>query len=315
VTAFVVNVPLSLVSRVQYAYQQVAQSSLWQAAGSVCALPLTLLAVAAEVPALAVVGAIVAGPLLVNVANSLWVYTRQLPELAPGLRGLDRRIVRELLDLSGLLLVLTVVMSVATNVDLLIITHLLDLGAVTAYAVPAKLFAQIGLVATLVNLPLWSANGEALARGQIGWVRHTTRRMTFVSGGAVTLVALSLVVTGEALLSRWLGTALGADRWLLVGLASWWVVLATISPRFMVQNAAGIIWPQLLGWSLFLVVSVPAKWYGAKLFGATAIPYVGTASYLLTVVPLAVYGFRRALSASAPSPLSADAEPTDMGRS
>ncbi|GAB3957783.1 hypothetical protein GCM10027614_73920 [Micromonospora vulcania] len=49
-TAFLLNIPLSLVARVQYAYQQVAISNIWQAAASALSLPLALGAVYAKLP-------------------------------------------------------------------------------------------------------------------------------------------------------------------------------------------------------------------------------------------------------------------------
>jgi hypothetical protein len=104
------------------------------------------------------------------------------------------------------------------------------------------------------------------------------------------------VLFGDRFFATWLSVPLGANRWLLGGLALWWVMLATISPRFMVQNAAGVVRPQLVGYSLYLVLSVIAKWYGTKWFGMVVIPYIGLVSYLLTVVPAALFGYRRALA-------------------
>ena len=64
----------------------------------------------------------------------------------------------------------------------------------------------------------------------------------------------------------------------------------------MVQNAAGVVSPQLLGWTLYLVLSVTAKWYGVGHLGITAFPYIGLAIYGLTVLPAALYGYRKALA-------------------
>jgi hypothetical protein len=73
------------------------------------------------------------------------------------------------------------------------------------------------------------------------------------------------------------------------------VMLATMSPRFMVQNAAGIVRPQLIGYALYLILSVVAKWYGVKHLGITSIPYIGVAVFMLTTLPATLYGYRRAL--------------------
>ncbi|MFG2046870.1 lipopolysaccharide biosynthesis protein [Micromonospora sp. NPDC048935] len=294
-TAFALNVPLSLIARVQYAYQQVGRSNVWQTAGSLAALGAVLGVVWADLSPLLVVALSVAAPLLVNLLNTLWFFGRQEPRIRPTPRAVQAHAAVELTRLSGLFFLLTVVISFATNADTLIIAHALGLSAVAGYVVPAKLLSQLGQLVVLVNVPLWPANGEALAQGQVDWVRRTTRRMTVVSVLAAGVPAAVLVAFGEWLFAAWLPVPMGGDRWLLAGLGVWWLLQSALSPRFMVQNAGGVLVPQLVGWGAFLVVSVLGKWYAADRIAVAAVPWVGAVGYALTVVPAALYGYRRAL--------------------
>ncbi|MEV5692514.1 lipopolysaccharide biosynthesis protein [Micromonospora globbae] len=304
-SAFVLNIPLSLVTRVQYAYQQVAVSNLWQTAGNAMALPLVVLAVWAELSPVAVVAASVVGPLLANAGNSVWLYASRMPEVRPRLGHVDLASMRNLLRLGGLFFLLTVVISAANSADNLVIAHTRGLEAVTEYAVPAKVLAQAGMLVSLVNVPLWPANGEALNKGDLGWVRRTVRRMTLISTAVAVVPAVILVAVGEQMFATWLSAPLGDDRWLLVGLATWWTLLAAIGPRFMVQNAAGLVRPQLVGWAAFLAISLVLKWYGSEKWGIVAVPFVAVGVYLVTVLPAALYGYRAALRMSAPETESA----------
>ncbi|MBG6066711.1 lipopolysaccharide biosynthesis protein [Micromonospora ureilytica] len=294
-TAFLLNIPLSLVARVQYAYQQVAVSNVWQAAASALSLPLALGAVFADLPPIAVIASIAIAPLLVNIANTVWTFGWRLPQLAPRPRFVDGRGIRDLFALGGLFFMVTLLMVLADNADPLIIAHLLGLASVTAYAVPAKLFTQLGALVTLVNQPLWPMHGEALARGDLAWVRRTVRRMTVVSTLIALLPSTFLVLFGEQFFAAWLPIPIG-NRSLLVGLACWWLVLAAISPRFMVQNAAGVVRPQLWGYLLYLPLSVVGKVLGVHWLGLSAAPFIAVGVYSLTVVPAAIYGYRRALT-------------------
>jgi O-antigen/teichoic acid export membrane protein len=223
------------------------------------------------------------------------MYGYHAKNIAPHLSSVDRMSTRELLRLSGMFFTLTVVMAAADSMDNLIIAHTAGLHDVATYAVPAKLFAQVGVFLGLVNVPLWTFHGEALARGDVAWVRRATGRMTVISILIAVIPSIVIVCFGDFICSTLFGVTAGANRWLLAGLALWWVILATISPRFMVQNAVGVVRPQLIGFSLYLVLSVVAKWYCTKWFGITVLPYIGVATYLLTVLPTALYGYRRAL--------------------
>jgi len=297
-SAFLINIPLSMVQRVQYAYQQVAQSNLWQAGGGLLSVALAAVAVHASLAPATVIAAAVSGPIIANVANSAWFYTTRGHRLAPRWNAVDRAIAASILRLGGQFLALSIVTSAALNSDNLIIAHAVGLEAVTNYSVPARLFAALGLVVTLVNLPLWPANGEALARGDYEWVRKMTRRMTALSGLAVVLPAAVLVASGGRVISIWVGGTVHASFWLLIGLASWWFLIAIAGPRFMVQNASGVIGPQLIGWGVFLVVSLPTKWVVAHEFGVGGVAIVGAIGYLLIVWPAARIGYRRVLDAA-----------------
>jgi O-antigen/teichoic acid export membrane protein len=294
--AFVINIPLSLIQRVQYACQQVAQNNIWQAAGTTFSVLITWLAVSAKLQPTVIVAAAVSGPLIANAANSLWVYSREGRRLRPRLRSVDRSVITAMFQIGGQFFILSIVTSVALNADNLIIARTLGLTAVTEYSVPSKVFTGLGLMVTLINLPLWPANGDALTRGDYNWVRKTTSRMTVLSGVAVLLPVLAFFLIGDKVLSRWLKADLHGSPWLFLGLGIWWILLATAAPRFMVQNASGLVLPQLVGWILYLVLSVPAKLLLANTFGVAGVAIVGSIGYALLVWPAAAIGYRKALS-------------------
>lgn len=294
-TAFTLNVPLSLIVRVQYAYQQVSWSNLWQTGGNLVGVATVLGLVSAGLSPIVVIAASAAAPLLVNLVNTVWFFGRQSPQLRPRVAAVEAVTARELVRLGGRFFLVTVVMTAATNADTLIIAHTLGLSSVAAFAVSAKLLAQVGLVAALVNVPLWPANGDALAQRQFDWVQRITRRMTVVSVLAAGLPAAAFVLLGDRLFAVWLPVSVDGDPWLLAGLGAWWVLQAGLSPRFMVQNAGGVIGPQLIGWTVFLALSTVGKWYGAERFGVDAVAWAGAACYALTVVPAALYGYHRTL--------------------
>ncbi len=290
-TGFLVNIPLSLVQRVQYAYQQVPSSNFWQASGSVLSLVLALLAVTTDRRPAEVIAATVAGPILSNVANSVFTYSRSLRRVVPRPSAVNRALFLPLITLGGRFLILSVITSVALYSDNLIVAQAFGAAEVTQLAVPAKLFAALGLVVSLVNMPLWPANSEAMARGDTSWVRRTTRTMTLLSGAAVLIPSLGLIFFGDQIIGAWSQGSVHPSQLLLVALAVWWTLLATASPRFMVQNSVGVLRPQLVGWTLFLLISIPAKWIGAQQLGVGGVVLAGALAYAVFVWPAAHRGY------------------------
>ncbi|MEU6078099.1 lipopolysaccharide biosynthesis protein [Micromonospora sp. NPDC047074] len=296
--AFLVNIPLGLIQRVQYAHQQVAQSNLWQAGGSLVSVGLVFAAVAADAGPVLVVGAAVLAVPVVSLGNSICYFGWQNRLLRPRRRDVRVAVARGLLRLGVRFFVLSVLSSMALNVDPFLVGRLLGLEASANYAVVLRLFSLLALFVTLVNMPLWPANGEALARGDVSWVRRNTRRMIVLSVAAVAVPAGGLVLWGNDILQSWVRSPELPPTPVAVfaALATWSVLVASASPMFMVQNSIGLLRPQFAGWTAFLVFSVVLKITVARRLGLAGIASVGAASYALTVLPAALFGYRRTLS-------------------
>lgn len=107
-------------------------------------------------------------------------------------------------------------------VDPIIITQALGADAVAGYGAMQRLFA-VGLVAQHLVMPLWPAFGEALARGDFGWVRVTLYRSLAATLGLTALLGTGLVVLGPWITRHWLaGTGpVYVPSWsLLTGMAA-----------------------------------------------------------------------------------------------
>lgn len=293
-----VNVPLSLIVRVQYAAQKVSLANAWQAVGAALSLLLAGLSVALDLGAVAVTVGIVAGPLLASGLASVWFYWSN-PELRPFVVRPSVADVRALSVMGTGFFVLSIVIVVGSNLDVVLVSHFEAAAAVVAFGVVTRVFTQVGGLMSLLNAPLWPINGEALARGDLDWVKRNTTRMTIISTLATAAASVLILIAGGRLFDLWTGVPLDLSRWLLVGCAVWWTALSALSPRFMVQNSQGVIRPQLVGWAAFLVISLPIKISVLLGPGMQFVPLAASAVLVFTVVPGCIVGYRRALSLAA----------------
>jgi len=291
---FFFNMPLSLIQRVQYASDQVNSSNLFTSTGPIISLALTLGATRAQLPAALIVGSATVGPLIANVGATIWFFGHN-KFLIP--RSSDRKGAEPLalLSLGGLYVLITMSSSLAINSDSLVIAHTLGPAEVAAFAVAARVMAAMGLLISLVNLPLWPAAANALARGDTAWVRRTTHRMTLVSVVFVGCSSLVIMIISEPLIAALSKGLVGRDLALLACLGVWWTVVALTSPLMMVQNAAGVLVPQLVGWVVFLLASLPLKVLAVSSLGLYAGPLVGAVSYSVVVLPSALWGYKRSM--------------------
>lgn len=298
--AFAVNVPLSLIQRIQYARAQVTQSNAWQAAGALSSMVAVLGAIAAGSGPLTVIACAVLAVPLTNLVNTLVYFWLQESTGRPRPGLVHRGTAAGLLRLGLRFFALSAMSSVALNVDNPLVAHVLGLTVAAHYAVVGKIFGILSVFVGLVGMTIWPANGAALARGETGWVRRNTRRMVVLNGLIVGTVGLALVVFGHRLLEVWVG---GVDVAVvpvavLAGLALWALLVAVASPLLLVQNSIGLLRPQFVGWAAFLLLATALKLAGLRAFGLVGLPAAGCLAYLLTMWPAAVVGYRRALATS-----------------
>ncbi|TNH27615.1 lipopolysaccharide biosynthesis protein [Micromonospora orduensis] len=314
-SAFLANIPLALIQRVQYAHQQVAQSNLWQAGGSLVSVVLVYAAVTGGAGHVLVIAAAVLAVPLVNLANGVCYFAWQDRDLRPRARHVRAEVARGLLRLGVRFFLLSVLASVVLNLDGFLIGRVLGLPAAATYAVVLRMFALLTLFITLVNLPLWPANGEALARGDLAWVRRVTLRMVCLSAGVVALPGLALVLIGNDLLRLWVRAAdlPPVSPTLFAGLAVWSVLLAVAAPLFMVQNSVGLLRPQFVGWAACLLLAVPLKIVLADRVGLPGVALASAVTYALTVLPAAVVGYRRVVANRSARPEPAGTAATAVG--
>ncbi|WP_433392423.1 lipopolysaccharide biosynthesis protein [Micromonospora sp. KLBMP9576] len=298
--AFAVNVPLSLIQRIQYARAQVTQSNAWQATGALFSMAAVLAAIATGRGPLTVIACAVLAVPLTNLLNTLVYFWLQEPTARPRPGLVHRATAVGLLRLGLRFFALSAMSSIALNVDNPLVAHVLGLSVAAHYAVVGKLFGVLSVFVALVGMAVWPANGVALARGDTAWVRRTTRRMVLLNGLIVGTAGLGLVLCGHRLVQAWVG---GVDVAVvpvavLAGLAFWSFLVAVASPLLLVQNSVGLLRPQFVGWATFLLLATALKVAGLRQFGLVGLPVAGCLAYLLTMWPAAVLGYRRALANS-----------------
>lgn len=293
IVGFALSLPTSVVQRVQLALQDGFRSSLWQMAGNLASMALLVTAVHFRVGIALLVACVVMIPPLAATLNS-WVYFGfERPEYRPGWSHIDRGAIRILLRMGALYLVLSVLTALSLSLDNVIVAHVMGIGAVAVFAIPARISAMLFAIINLINIPLWTATGEAFARKDFKWIRRTVARMILLSAGATFIFGVALVVIGPGAIQLWIGDSITVPRSLLSGFAFWSFVLAVAAPLFMVLNGAGMLVSQIRMFCVFVPISLGLKVLLATRFGTAGVPWGTGAAYAVIILPLLVVALRQ----------------------
>ena len=293
VVSMILNVPFSLIQRTQLAMQEGYRSNLWQCAGNLLGLLLILLISRLNLGVLAMIWASSMITVIVSALNTFVYFIRQRPELRPSMKAFDKPLCGRLLKTGMAFFVLSIFTSVSLSIDNVIVAHTCGLSDVTPYSILYKIAAMIGVVSAMLSSPMWSANGEALQRGEYQWVREATRKIALISVLFSTAATIGILLLMKPALWILTDGTVETDYSLLIGMCLYQIIVSFTNPYFMILNGAGIVRFQIVNYLIYAVISLPMKFLLGERYGAMVIPWIGLGTYLLILtVPTMLRSFQ-----------------------
>jgi O-antigen/teichoic acid export membrane protein len=298
---FLLNIVAGIVQRVQLGLQMGFLNGIASAVGSVIGLAAVLLAIhlSASLPWL--IAGLLGGPLLALVVSGWWLFARLRRDLIPRHGDVDAPTMARLARLGGLFFVLQIASALAYASDNLVGARFAGAAAVGEFAIASKIFSVVAVVVPIFLGPLWPAYGEAIARGDLAWVRRTLVRSTCLAGLIAGLCALVLIAFFSPLTEWWLHRLPAVSASLLWGLASWAVINAVGTGIAMFLNGAHIVWEQAVIAGVFALICFGGKVLYVQHYGLEALPWTTSVTYTLVVlIPyfLLLPGILRRISAA-----------------
>ncbi len=290
VVCLLLSGPAGVGARIQSGLQQGYIASLWQGVGNLLALGAVLVGVWADRGLPMLIALFYGTPVVVMVANSLWYFLRVQPALRPRWAAIDRHTLFNVGRMSGIFFVLQLTLAATMATDNLVLTLVLGVEAVPQYAVPARLFAYIGVGISIFLMPLWPAYAEAIGRGDGDWVRRTFRISLAGAVLAATLLAGALYYWREEILHAWVGESFPIDAGVIGALAIWTVFESAGIAVAMLLNGGQCLRLQLGVAAALAVASLPCRMALLAWLGPAGLPAGTVIAYILTTaVPLAVF--------------------------
>lgn len=244
--AFVINIPVSLVTRAYVAYQRNYVISISQALSAVVSFLGMWFAVQHGTNLLGLVAISVFTPVLFNF--SLWLL---MPNLDAALKlqrvGINRRAISRVAKSSVPLFIFQFGALMVNQLVNVFIARLASLSLVADYNMILRIYMFIFSIAAALSSPFYAAIREAFERTDIGWVTKAIWRSLVVRLLALVPFALILIFLGDRIMRGWVGVgnaiAIGSLGWFCVVSS---LVLASISSLLSeTLSSLDDIWSQI----------------------------------------------------------------------
>ncbi len=286
----IASLPLATSQRVQMGYQEGFLNSAWRAAGSVLGLLAVVIAIARHASLPWLVLSLAGAPVVALAANAGVLFGYRRPALRPRWRSVSSRTMAHLLGVGVLFFAIQLAGAVGYELPVLVIARLRGPAEVTGFSVPLRLFMVMPALMGFFLTPLWPAYREALARGDVPWVK---RAVAFSLGVSVALNAawgLALIFFGSTILRWWVGPGVAAPLGLRIGLALWGAFTGLGGPFAMFLNGAGALRFQAACAWLMATASVALAWILIPHFGVTGAAFaMVSAQAVFVLAPAGVY--------------------------
>ena len=282
---FVLNIPLSVITRAQAGLQKAYWSQIIGAGGNIVSLLALVFAMFLHGSLPWLVMASTFGVIVATVMNGLFLF-REHPWLIPSLQSFQRNAAKKILANGLMFFVLQCAYAVSYSSDNIVIAQIIGASAVAFYAVPQKLF---GFVTTLVSMgisPLWPAYGEAISRGDFKWVRRAFIVSLFLTVAISSVACATLAFAGPLILRVAVGKSFSAPTALLVVLAVWGVVAAISAQLATLLNGVGVLKIQTIIAVIASLCNLTLSIYLTRSFGVVGVCLGSIITQLLITLPL-----------------------------
>ncbi len=286
----IASLPLGITQRVQMGYQEGFVNGAWSAVGSILGLVALVFAIESRATLPWLVLCLSGAPMVALAANGVVLFGYRRPRLRPRWRAASRNTMQHLFGAGSLFFAIQLAGAVGYQLPVLAIARLMGPAEVTNFAVPLRLFMVMPAFMGFFLTPLWPAYREALARGDVAWVRHAVG-VTVAWCVAINMAwGLALIFGGPTILRWWVGPHVSAPAGLRIGLALWAAFTGLGGPFAMFLNGAGALrFQAACAWSM-AVASVVLAFVLIPLVGVTGAAFAMVlAQAACILIPSAFY--------------------------
>ena len=202
---------------------------------------------------------------------------------------------RELIAVGSLFFLLQLAAQLHAGVDPLIVNELLGPIAVAQFIVVQRPFDLFLVFLLLAMQPLWPAYREAMAVGDVDWIKKTFRRTLFVSLCIALCFSLTMLLFGKRLIELWTHHAALPNTRLLEAYCLSILFSATQAPIAFLLNGLGSVRVQLIIAAPAILLSIVLKVALLPRMGLVSVPITTFAIGVALMIPVQVTYIRHLL--------------------
>jgi O-antigen/teichoic acid export membrane protein len=231
-------------------------------------------------------------PVLATAGLAVYLFTGRHRPLRPDWRLWNRQSFGEIMRLGvPLFLVQLSDLAILSSANVLIANRL-GPAEVPRYAVPFALFSVVSRICYFIAAPYWPAYAEASGRNDWIWIRAVAARMLAITAGLMGLGGLVFLITGQAVIGWWAGSAAVPSRSLLAWMTVYFFIGVCSTTTGILVTGLGLARARMYVRVPVGLAHIVGGWLLLPVLGLTAIPLAGGVGFLADFALLTPYALR-----------------------
>lgn len=294
---FVANLPLSALPKMLAAYQEGARGSFVTLCGSVAGFLGLITAIHFELDLPGLILGMHGVTVGVWIIASAWLFGWHKPFLRPALRFVRFDVVRSLWSQGWKFFVLQLTGALALQSDVIIVSWRLGADQVTAFNNAQKLFVLALMVQALASPFVWTAFGEAQARGDVAWMRRALKKGTWFSLALGGAISIPLMFVAAPFIEWWVKGHPEAvpSMAVIVWHGAWVMVFSLLQMGVVVLNAHGRLTLQMICGIIGALINISLSIIWADRFGPSGVIAASVVATVLCILGPVWWDVRRVL--------------------
>ncbi len=268
ISFFLLSLPLSIVQRIYFAYQQGFYANMWQLLTGLAGVIGIFCVTKTQGNLVYLVLGYSGAQLIVMLANAVWLFGWSKPQLRPFVRP-NLPEAKQVLAMGGMFFINQISTLFIFQKDNILITHYLGPAQATPYSVTWQMFLYLNVINLLIAPYLGPALGEAHAKGDIRWMRKVFGRYILTTFAISLPVVAFLAWFHMPILRMWVGHDVIPTRETVFWLALWTVLLSVQWPIITLLNNTGRLRIFTISYGFAALLNLPLSVIFIKMAGVS----------------------------------------------
>ncbi|MCG8672713.1 MAG: hypothetical protein MI867_25150, partial [Pseudomonadales bacterium] len=222
----------------------------------------------------------------------------QLVRLSTSTLHLFKDELKEVTSKGGLFFLMGIFYALGRTTDNFVIGAFGSLEQVADFQILMRVLDIPLLLIMILTSILWSAFGEAMARGDSQWVIKSIQRISVLIVLVMVATVAGFGFAGERLISLWLGEGNSVNHKLFNVLAIWVGLVAFFNLLASYMNATNKLWFQVKLFAAYSILAFPIKILVLQQYSLEYFVWAGICVYLaVVIIPAALVVIRDLVSA------------------